>query len=99
MIIETTRLRLVPLATVVGTLVDFAISLTGFPNNTTLTAAHIHPGVAGVNGGAQIGVPGIAGLVLTNGAGIRATARAVGTGNETVHRIAREMRAALPAAG
>jgi len=27
------------------------------------------------------------------GRGIRATARAVGTGNETVHRIAREMRA------
>jgi hypothetical protein len=47
--------------------VDFSISLTGFPNNTTLTAAHIHPGVAGVNGGAQIGVPGVAGIVLTNG--------------------------------
>jgi hypothetical protein len=49
--------------------VDFAISFTGFPNNTTLTAAHIHPGAAGVNGGAQIGVPGIAGLVLTDGTG------------------------------
>ena len=47
--------------------VDFSISLSGFPNNTTMTAAHIHPGVAGVNGGAQIGVPGFAGLVLTNG--------------------------------
>jgi hypothetical protein len=47
--------------------VDFSISLTGFPNNTTLTAAHIHPGAAGVNGGAQIGVPGIAGIVLANG--------------------------------
>jgi putative DNA-invertase from lambdoid prophage Rac len=33
---------------------------------------------------------------LTKGDGIRATARAVGTGNETVHRIAREMRAGLP---
>ncbi len=49
--------------------VDFAISFTGFPNGTRLTAAHIHPGAAGVNGGALIGVPGIAGLVLTNGAG------------------------------
>ena len=48
--------------------VDFAISFSGFPNNTTITAAHIHPGAAGVNGGAQIGVPGIAGLVLANGA-------------------------------
>jgi hypothetical protein len=31
--------------------------------------------------------------MLAAGTGIRATARAVGTGNETVHRIAREMRA------
>ena len=31
--------------------------------------------------------------MLGNGAGIRATARAVGTGNETVHRIKREMAA------
>jgi DNA invertase Pin-like site-specific DNA recombinase len=31
--------------------------------------------------------------MLTKGDGIRATARAVRTGNETVHRIAREMRA------
>ena len=47
--------------------VDFSINLSGFPNNTTLTAAHIHPGVAGLNGPAQIGVPGVAGIVLTNG--------------------------------
>jgi hypothetical protein len=47
--------------------VDFSINLNGFPANTTLTAAHIHPGAAGVNGGAQIGVPGIAGTVLANG--------------------------------
>jgi DNA invertase Pin-like site-specific DNA recombinase len=31
--------------------------------------------------------------MLAAGTGIRATARAVGTGNETVHRIARELRA------
>jgi hypothetical protein len=30
--------------------------------------------------------------MLTMGDGIRATARAVGTGNETVHRIAQQMR-------
>jgi len=47
--------------------VDFSISLSGFPANTILTAAHIHPGAAGTNGGAQIGVPGISGTVLTNG--------------------------------
>jgi hypothetical protein len=33
--------------------------------------------------------------MLTKGDCIRATAKAVGTGNETVHRIAREMRAAV----
>jgi len=31
--------------------------------------------------------------MLRNGSGIRATARAIGTGNETVHRIKREMAA------
>jgi hypothetical protein len=30
---------------------DFQVSLTGFPANTTLTGAHIHPGRAGSNGG------------------------------------------------
>src|SRR5262245_7821125 len=30
--------------------VDFAVALTGFPGNTAVTAAHIHPGAAGVNG-------------------------------------------------
>jgi hypothetical protein len=47
--------------------VDFSFSMTGFPNGTTLTAAHIHPGAAGVNGGAQIGVPGVSGIVLADG--------------------------------
>ena len=52
--------------------VDFSFSLQGFPANTTVTLAHIHPGAAGVNGGALIGVPGLAAttpLVLTNGSG------------------------------
>ena len=34
---------------------DVTITANGFPAGTTLTAAHIHPGVAGVNGGALIG--------------------------------------------
>jgi DNA invertase Pin-like site-specific DNA recombinase len=49
--------------------------------------------------GKQLGRPRISAAkrarileMLINGGGIRATARAVGTGNETVHRIAREMR-------
>jgi hypothetical protein len=35
--------------------------------------------------------------MLAQGDGIRATAKAVGTGNETVHRIARELRQAVGA--
>jgi DNA invertase Pin-like site-specific DNA recombinase len=54
--------------------------------------------------GKQLGRPRISAAkrariveMLTNGDSIRATARAVGTGNETVHRIAREMREAVSA--
>lgn len=49
---------------------DFEVALTGFPTGTTLTGAHIHPGVAGVNGGVAV-TTGIASgeIVLTNGAG------------------------------
>jgi len=42
--------------------IDFAVSLNSFPTTTVLTAAHIHPGVAGVNGGVLIGT----GLSSTN---------------------------------
>lgn len=51
--------------------VDFAISMSGFPSDTKMILAHIHPGAAGVNGGALIGVTGLAAstpLTLTNGA-------------------------------
>lgn len=34
---------------------DFNVSLNGFPTTSTLTAAHIHPGAAGVNGGVLVG--------------------------------------------
>jgi hypothetical protein len=48
----------------------FVVNLTGFPPNTPLTGAHIHPGAAGVNG-AVIVSTGIAlgQVVLTNGSG------------------------------
>ena len=52
--------------------VDFAISMSGFPANTNVILAHIHPGAVGVNGGALIGVTGLAAttpLLLTNGSG------------------------------
>ena len=49
---------------------DFQVALTGFPTGTTLTGAHIHPGVAGVNGSVAVNT-GIASgeIVLANGSG------------------------------
>src|SRR4051794_5558794 len=52
--------------------IDFAFSMAGFPANTNVILAHIHPGPAGVPGPAQIGVPGLAAttpLLLTDGSG------------------------------
>jgi hypothetical protein len=52
--------------------VDFNISMNGFPANTNVILAHIHPGAAGVNGGALVGVSGLAAttpLLLPNGSG------------------------------
>ena len=52
--------------------IDFSISMNSFPANTNVILAHIHPGATGVNGGALIGVPGLAAttpLVLANGGG------------------------------
>jgi hypothetical protein len=52
--------------------IDFAFSMAGFPANTNVTLAHIHPGAVGVPGPAQIGVPGLSGstpLLLTDGSG------------------------------
>ncbi len=49
---------------------DFLVTMNGFPANTTVTAAHIHPGAAGINGGAQVSLGLTAGeIVLTNGNG------------------------------
>jgi hypothetical protein len=48
----------------------FVVNLTGFPANTPINAAHIHPGAVGVNGGVLVST-GLAGgqVVLTNGSG------------------------------
>ncbi|HET7695799.1 MAG TPA: CHRD domain-containing protein [Vicinamibacterales bacterium] len=35
--------------------IDFSVSLNSFPTTSSLTAAHIHPGAAGVNGGVLVG--------------------------------------------
>ena len=39
---------------ITGGTATFFVSLTGFPEGTTLTGAHIHPGAAGVNGGVVV---------------------------------------------
>jgi hypothetical protein len=50
--------------------VTFAVTLSGFPPNTPINAAHIHPGVAGVNGTVLVSAQVIPGeVVLTNGSG------------------------------
>ena len=47
---------------------DYALDLNSFPAATTLTAAHIHPGAAGANGGALISMNlGAGEIVLVNG--------------------------------
>jgi hypothetical protein len=49
---------------------DFLVTMNGFPANTTVTAAHIHPGVAGLNGSAQVSLGLASGdVVLANGNG------------------------------
>jgi hypothetical protein len=47
---------------------DFLITMNGFPSTTTVTAAHIHPGVAGQNGSALVSLGLTSGeFVLVNG--------------------------------
>jgi hypothetical protein len=48
----------------------FVANLSGFPPNTPINIAHIHPGAVGVNGGVLVSTGLTAGeLVLTNGSG------------------------------
>jgi ABC-type glycerol-3-phosphate transport system substrate-binding protein len=48
----------------------FVAQLSGFPPNTPINIAHIHPGAVGVNGGILVNTQLTAGdLVLTNGSG------------------------------
>lgn len=46
---------------------DFNVSLTGFPSGTTLTGAHIHPGVSGVNGPVAVSTGIVSGQVVLSG--------------------------------
>ena len=48
----------------------FVVNMTGFPANTPINAAHIHPGAAGVNGSVLVSTGLAAGqVVLTSGSG------------------------------
>jgi hypothetical protein len=49
--------------------VNFRVDVTGFPSTTSITAAHIHTGAAGVGGGVLVAADVSPGqVVLTNGA-------------------------------
>jgi hypothetical protein len=57
--------------TITAATVDFLCSFSGFPAGTVLTAAHIHPGAVGVNGGVVISTniaPGTE-VTMPNGSG------------------------------
>jgi hypothetical protein len=57
--------------TITAATVDFVASMSGFPAGTVLTAAHIHPGAVGVNGGVLISTniaPGTE-VTMPNGSG------------------------------
>jgi hypothetical protein len=59
---------------------DFYFQMSGFPSNTMVVGAHIHPGAAGVNGGVIVstGLAAQAPFVATTGTGeFRATGIAV----------------------
>jgi hypothetical protein len=48
-----------------GGTADFHFQLSGFPGGTTIIAAHIHPGAAGVNGGVIVSTGIVAGSPVT----------------------------------
>jgi CHRD domain len=56
--------------TITAATATFVVQMSGFPANTPINAAHIHPGATGVNGGVLVSTlltPGE--VVLTNGSG------------------------------
>jgi hypothetical protein len=55
---------------ITGGTADFHFQLSGFPSSTTITAAHIHPGAAGVNGGVLLGTPIVAANPVTQTNGV-----------------------------
>ena len=59
-----------PAGNITAATMDATVSATGFPPGTTLTASHIHPGAAGVNGGVVVSLGLTPGEVsFANGSG------------------------------
>jgi hypothetical protein len=54
---------------VTGATASFAVSLSGFPAGTPINLAHIHPGVAGVNGSPLVNLGLASGEVVLNASG------------------------------
>jgi hypothetical protein len=48
-----------------GGTVDWTFQLSSFPNGSTATQAHIHPGAAGASGGVFLGIQGFSGAGTT----------------------------------
>ena len=53
-----------------GGTAEFHFQLNGFPSSTTIIAAHIHPGAAGVNGGVIVNTGVVAGSPVTQSDGV-----------------------------
>jgi hypothetical protein len=56
--------------TITGGTADFHFQLSGFPSSTTIVAAHIHPGPAGVNGGVIVNTGLVAASPVTQADGV-----------------------------
>ena len=55
---------------ITGGTADFHFQLSGFPSGTTIIAAHIHPGAAGVNGGVLVSTGLVASSPVTQTDGV-----------------------------
>jgi len=53
-----------------GGTADFHFQLSGYPSSTTIVAAHIHPGPAGVNGGVIVNTGIVAASPVTQADGV-----------------------------
>jgi hypothetical protein len=66
--------------------VDFHFQLSGFPSSTTISAAHIHPGSAGTNGGVLVNT-GLSSPVTQTGGVLTFTATGVNVPAATLQAI------------